>query len=109
MSITKSDFVDNFASAITHGITMFSSKLTIDETDIRFSSNELNLKLTKLDTGFFNLHLGSELRLSNTLIENIKASKQAVLGAFSQSQVFIRDVDIIGNEAVSLDGSTMLF
>ena len=78
---------------------------------ISFSPNVSNLQLAKVDTGFFNLHLGSELRLSNTSIVNIRASMQAVLGAFSQSSVFISDgVTFTGNEVEHAeDGCTMLF
>jgi len=59
---------DNYAQYVTHGITLISSKLEVKATEIRFTNAGLEmiskLVLDKLDTGFFNLYLGSELYLS---------------------------------------------
>ena len=63
---------DNYAQYVTHGITLISSQLFIEATLINFTdAGRLkidNLNLDKLDTGFFNLYLGSELHLSKKTI-----------------------------------------
>ena len=69
------------------------------------------MKLEKVDTGFFNLYLASELFLSDkTEVRNLLAQKQSVLSAISQSSVHAsRDVRFIDNETGAANGYTMQF
>jgi hypothetical protein len=69
------------------------------------------LALDKLDTGFFNLYLGSELYLSSgTEVRNMRGKKMSVLSAISQSSVYTSDdVRFIDNISGSKSGYTMDF
>jgi hypothetical protein len=71
--------------------------------------NISNLVFDKLDTGFFNLYLSSEIYLSEeTEIRNLRGKKQSVLSAISQSSVFTsKDVRFIDNISDSKSGFTM--
>ena len=113
MFIEESLFEDNFASVVTHGIVLIKSSLEISSTKITFTSrlSEVLSKISKLDTGFFQLQMSSTLRLrSNSVIENLKAQKQSVLSALSQSNVYMSDNVIIrNNQAISGSGSTLYF
>ena len=59
MHINNCKVLDNYSLFVTHGITLTSSKLSIDLTYFNFSTTLLarldSLKLDKLDTGIFNL------------------------------------------------------
>ena len=58
---------DNYAQFVTHGITLISSQLWVSATNIMFTNfgrKKIDaLVLDKLDTGFFNLYLGSEITI----------------------------------------------
>lgn len=115
MSFDACDIFDNYAHQVTHGITLISSELTVRSTTINFS-DDFNSKLAllnlgKLDTGFFNLYLGSQLNLSQqTEVRNLVAKQQSVLAASAQSSVIISDgVKFINNNSNSPDGYTMAF
>ena len=113
MLITDSTIVDNFATYVTHGVVLIKSQMEIASTSIYFTDDLLSrLKnIQKLDTGFFQLQLGSTLTLrSNSIIENVIAQKQSVLSAQSKSNIFISDnVVIQNNKAISTTGSAFLF
>ena len=94
MIISECEIVDNWAAAVTHGITLISSELYVDATQISFTeagkAKVLALKLDRVDTGFFNLYLGSSVWLSNnTEVRNLVAQTQSVLSAISQSSVYM--------------------
>jgi hypothetical protein len=97
--------VDNFANQVTHGLTMIASEVFVESSQIYNTEaflDELWAKnLDKVDTGFFNLYLSSQLHISNqTEIRRITAQKQSVLNAVSQSSVFTSDgVSIIDCQA----------
>ena len=99
--INECDFINNYALAVTHGITLISSNIVVSRTKIRFDAHchwafhfldfvfmmvchdEDNfferLDLSKLDTGFFTLYLtSSALITDNTVIQDLVAQKQAV-------------------------------
>ena len=99
---------------MTHGVTLISSTLYVDSTQIYFTEDikqrVRSLFLENLDTGFFNLYLFSDLHLSNqTQVRNLLATKNAVLSASALSNVYTKNsVVIAGNEAQNDDGQTFL-
>lgn len=105
---------DNISYQVTHGITMISSKLIVDRTEIYLTSAAQSkvetLFLEKLDTGFFNLYLFSDIYVANeSRIFNLIATKNAVLSASAQSNVYLsKDVQIYDNKAQGDDGQTIL-
>ncbi len=115
MRIKDCEIVDNFAQTVTHGVTMIASEVFVEGTQIQntepFYKYILDKKLEKVDTGFFNLYLSSELHISkNTEIRSLIGTKQAVLYAGSQSSVFTAaGVTIINCEATAGGGVTMYF
>ena len=80
MRIKDCEIVDNYAQTVTHGMTMIASEVFVEGTKIlntepfyEFISNK---KLEKVDTGFFNLYLSSELDISkNTEIRSLIDTK----------------------------------
>ena len=94
---------------------MISSKMDVVKTNISFTpemlANVNSWPLDKLDTGFFNLYLGSELTLrDNTEINSLTAQKQSVLSAISQSNVYMyNDVRFVQSNSASTDGYTLSF
>ena len=60
--------IDNYAHKVTHGFTMVESEVFLEITRIKNTESMFDkiqqLSLTSVDTGFFNLYLGSELYLS---------------------------------------------
>ena len=62
--ISNSNFTDNYATKINHGITMITSNLEFYSSNVSQTDELLQqLDLSKLDTGFFNLYLGSNIYL----------------------------------------------
>ena len=93
-------FTDNSATFVNHGITMITSETEFYNSQVTFSPGYSdNLDLQKLDCGFFSLFLSSTIRIGNkTKISNLKALNQAVLSAFSLSNVFVsNDVQFLNN------------
>ena len=84
--------------------------MIIDDTKISFTKEMYDkaetLFLDSVDTGFLNLYLFSDLTLyNNTEISGLLASKNAVMSASAQSNVYMRDtVKFIDNNAQSADG-----
>ena len=111
--ISNCSITDNYSYQVTHGITMISSSMIVDKTQISFSSYMMErvsaLFLDKLDTGFFNLYLFSDLVLTQeTEVRNLIATKSAVLSASALSRIHTsRDVKFVGNLAQSDDGQTL--
>ena len=64
------------------------------------------LPLERVDTGFFILFLGSTLKMGqNTTIKNLKAQNQAVISAFSLSNVYFEGgVSLFNNKAMDQAG-----
>ena len=83
--------MDNAATFVNHGITMITSKTEFYNSTVTFSDGfSDSLDLTKLDCGFFSLFLSSTLILGNqTHISNLEALNQAVIAAFSLSNVYV--------------------
>ena len=102
--------VDNIAKISTHGFSVESSKLYVYNSYIAFKNlTPKESEMEKLDTGFINLVLNSELHLANTKIEGMRAYKQAVLTAW-QSSVYIKsNVEFVNNLTVAKDGTIMAF
>ena len=78
MKITDCEMIDNYARYVTHGITLIQSDMFVESTLIKFTPGGLEkiiaMDLEKLDTGFFNLYLGSKLHLSKgTVIRDMTA------------------------------------
>lgn len=99
--------MDNSATRVTHGFTMISSNLNFFNSTVNFSEGFADkLRLEKLDTAFFNLYLGSSIEMGrNTTISNLVALNQAVLSAYSLSNVNIHSgVVFINNTALSSTG-----
>ena len=107
--------LDNYAQFVTHGITLIYSHLEVESTMIRFTEAGLgkliDMDMQKLDIGFFNLYLSSELHISkNTEVRSLVGQKASVLNAISQSSVYIsEDVRFIDNKSISTNGFTMNF
>ena len=63
MRLLNCDMVDNYAHKVTHGFTMVESDVFMEKTRIRNSDamfdKLVKLNLSTIDTGFFNLYLGS--------------------------------------------------
>lgn len=61
--------IDNYAHEVSHGFTMVESEVFLEKTRIKNTaemSDKLNiLRLVSVDTGFFNMYLGSMLVISN--------------------------------------------
>jgi len=115
MKIYDCDMIDNYAHEVSHGFTMVATEVLIETTRISNSEKMLS-KLTKLrlksvDTGYFNLYLGSKLFLSNkSEIHSLVATKQAVLSAISQSSFYAsKDVRLINNRSFNREGYTLQF
>ena len=107
MVIEDSQFSDNSALLVNHGITMITSTLVMSNCTVFFSEGFAEtLNLQQVDTGFFNLFLTSKLYIqNNTVIKNLYALNQAVLSAISQSSVYISgDVRFIDNKSKSSKG-----
>ena len=70
-----------------------------------------DLFLDKLDTGFLNLYLFSNLYISDeTEVRGLAATKNAVLSASAQSNVYTsKGVKFINNLAESSEGQTLSF
>ena len=69
MKLYNSDMIDNYAHEVSHGFTMVESEVFLEKTRIR-NTAEMSAKLDALhlatvDTGFFNMYLGSMLVISN--------------------------------------------
>lgn len=67
------------------------------------------MRLPSVDTGFFNLYLGSTLAIFNeSEIRNLVAQKQGVISAISQSSVYTtKGVRFVDNTSFNLEGFTM--
>ena len=75
VAIYNSTLEDNFSMLVNNGITLISSVLTVSNSLIQ-SVREIptGFDVTKVDTGFFNLYLGSSLDMGqNTIIRNLTA------------------------------------
>ena len=95
LHIDNSTFTNNYAKHVTHGITLISSNLVVNNSLIQFDNhchyaynidlvefveicdedeNFLDrLNLDKLDTGFFNLYLTSSAHITgNTVVRNLR-------------------------------------
>lgn len=75
VAIYNSTIEDNFSMLVNNGITLISSVLTVSNSLIQ-STREMpaTFDVTKVDTGFFNLYLGSSLDMGqNTIIRNLTA------------------------------------
>ena len=95
LSIDNSTFHNNYAKYVTHGITLISSNLVLNNSLVQFDNdcyyafhmtslefievchknvNFLDrLNLGKLDTGFFNLYLTSSAHITgNTVVQNLR-------------------------------------
>ena len=110
MVIESSEFVNNYAELVNHGITMITSTLVMKECNVRFEEGFAETKeLQAVDTGFFNLFLTSKLYIQdNTRIQNLYALNQAVLSAISQSSVYISgNVLFTDNKSRSSKGQTI--
>ena len=88
MKLSECQIFDNYSLYVTHGITLISSTLFVESTTISFSPTFLDqiiqMNLDKVDTGFFNLYLGSDLHLSQgTVVSGLTALKWSVLSAIS--------------------------
>ena len=75
MLIDNSTFTDNSALYVNHGLSLITAKLEIRESTISFTEGFAEtLNLERLDTGFFDLFLGSTLYIKdNSVISNLKA------------------------------------
>ena len=105
--IEDSLFLDNSAIRVSHGFTLITSKLDFFNSTVNFSQGFADtLSLKKLDTAFFSLFLGSYIQIGrNTTISNMVALNQAVLSAYSLSEVNIHSgVNFINNTALSSTG-----
>ena len=76
--IVQSLFEDNSAQIVNHGITMITSKLEFVNSEVKFTDEFAatldDVRLNKLDTGFFSLFLSSTIYISDhTYISNLKA------------------------------------
>ena len=111
--ISNCSINDNYSYQVTHGITLISSTMVVDTTQISFSESMqdrvMQLFLDKLDTGFFNLYLFSDLVLTQgTEVRNLIAQKSAVLSASALSNIHTsHDVKFVGNTALNNDGQTL--
>ena len=72
MDIKECRMADNYAQYVTHGITLISSQMWVSTTKILFTDlgrQKIDaLVLDKLDTGFFNLYLGSEITIQDRTV-----------------------------------------
>ena len=78
MRLIDTDLINNYAHEVTHGLTMVSSDVYLESTRIRNTDEMVkklrSLRLSSVDTGFFNLYLASELHLSDrTELTNLLA------------------------------------
>lgn len=73
--VQSSDFTNNYAQFVNHGITMITSEIEFFNSTVSFSDGFAdNLDLSKLDCGFFSLFLSSKITIGqNTEIRNLVA------------------------------------
>jgi len=86
---------------------MITSKTEMYNTTVTFSPGFGDtLDISKVDCGFFSMFLGSTLRLGSTSeVSNLKALNNAVLCAFSQSNIYVEDSVVFKyNVAQSAEG-----
>ena len=93
--IDNCQIIDNEAKFVTHGFQLNQADLYIENSEIYFT-DALTQKLlgqrnSKVDSGFFNLILESQLFLSSTKITGLVSKRQAVLNSSMKSSVTLSD------------------
>ena len=106
-SIVNSNFIDNIATSVNHGITLINSQIYIYGSLINYTQSDFLTSTNQVDSGFFNLNYQSKIEISNSTITNCRGAMSAVLYLTGQSIARIFNHTLI-SQCQSNEGDTIM-
>eukprot|EP00347_Sterkiella_histriomuscorum_P022241 403331176 len=105
----NTQFIDNFANKVNHGITLIDSTVTVENVTVNYTQKEFLWANTyEVDAGFFSLNFQSQLDITNSLFQNCRGAQGSVIYATGYSSVTVDGNTTLKNCA-SLQGSSLYF